>query len=71
MRTICKTGISFAYKSKPNIEFAQKLNLICDFKRGILIDEYCRTSEKDIFSVGECAAHFVFLRGDLAEAILS
>jgi NAD(P)H-nitrite reductase large subunit len=58
-------------KSKPNIEFAQTLGLVCDCDKGILVDEYCRTSEKDIYAVGECAAHFEFFRGDLADAILS
>jgi NAD(P)H-nitrite reductase large subunit len=58
-------------KSKPNIEFAQKLGLVCDCDKGILVDEYCRTSERDIYAVGECAAHFEFFRGDLADAILS
>jgi len=58
-------------KSKPNVDFAEKLGLVCDPDKGILVDEYCRTSEKDIYAVGECAAHFEFFRGDLADAILS
>ena len=58
-------------KNKPEIGFAQRLGLICDSDRGILVDEYCRTSEKDIYAIGECAAHFEFFRGDLADAILS
>jgi NAD(P)H-nitrite reductase large subunit len=58
-------------KSKPNVDFAQKLGLVCDCDKGILVDEYCRTSERDIYAVGECAAHFEFFRGDLADAILS
>ncbi len=58
-------------KNKPDISFAQKLGLICDRDRGILVDEYCRTSERDIFAIGECAAHFEFFKGDLADAILS
>jgi len=58
-------------KSKPNIDFAQKMGLVCDCDKGILVDEYCRTSERDIYAVGECAAHFEFFRGDLADAILS
>lgn len=58
-------------KSKPNIDFAQRMGLVCDNTKGILVDEYCRTSIKDIYAVGECAAHFEFFRGDLADAILS
>ena len=58
-------------KNKPDISLAQKLGVICDRDRGILVDEYCRTSEKDIFAIGESAAHFEFFKGDLANAILS
>lgn len=58
-------------KNKPDVSFAQKLGLICDRDRGILVDEYCRTSERDIFAIGESAAHFEFFKGDLANAILS
>lgn len=58
-------------KGKPDIDFAQKSGLVCDRDKGILVDEYCRTSERDIYAVGECAAHFEFFRGDLADAILS
>lgn len=58
-------------KSKPNVDFALKLGLVCDCDKGILVDEYCRTSERNIYAVGECAAHFEFFRGDLADAILS
>ncbi len=60
-----------SWRSKPKVDFAQKLGLVCDCDKGILVDEYCRTSERDIYAVGECAAHFEFFRGDLADAILS
>jgi len=58
-------------KNKPNINLAQKFGLICDSDRGILVDEYYRTSEEGIFAIGECAARFDFFKGDLFSAILS
>lgn len=58
-------------RNKPNINLAQKFGLICDPDRGILVDEYFRTSEEGIFAIGECAAHFDFFKGDLFSAILS
>jgi NADH oxidase (H2O2-forming) len=58
-------------KNKPNIDLAQKFGLICDSDRGILVDEYYRTSEEGVFAIGECAARFDFFKGDLFSAILS
>jgi len=58
-------------KNKPNINLAQQFGLICDSDRGILVDEYFRTSEEGIFAIGECAARFDFFKGDLFSAILS
>lgn len=58
-------------KNKPNIQLANKFGLICDSDRGILVDEYFRTSEDGIFAIGECAAQFDFFKGDLFSAILS
>lgn len=51
--------------SRPNVEIAEKLKIIFDYDRGILIDDYFRTSNKDIFAIGDCAAKFEFFRGDL------
>lgn len=51
--------------SKPNVEVAEKLKIVFDYDRGILIDDYFRTSDKDIFAIGDCAAKFDFFRGDL------
>ena len=56
--------------SRPNTEIAEKLGLIYDRDRGILIDEYFRTSDKNIFAVGECAAKFDFYASDLANVFL-
>lgn len=51
--------------SRPNVDIAEKLKIVFDYDRGILIDDYFRTSDKDIFAIGDCAAKFEFFRGDL------
>jgi NADPH-dependent 2,4-dienoyl-CoA reductase/sulfur reductase-like enzyme len=50
---------------------AAKFGLVYDSDRGILVDEYHRTSDKNIFAIGECAARFDFFSGDLTDFILS
>jgi len=40
---------------RPNTELAQKAELQMGETRAIWVDEYGRTSEKDIFAVGDCA----------------
>lgn len=39
----------------PNTELAQKAGLQIGETKGIWVDEYGRTSDKDIFAVGDCA----------------
>ncbi len=56
--------------TRPNTEIAEKLGIISDRDRGILVDEYFRTSDKDIFAVGECAAKYDFFASDLANVLL-
>lgn len=57
--------------TRPNIEAAEKLGIIYDKDRGILIDEFFRTSDKDVFAVGECAAKYDFFNSDLANVLLN
>ncbi|MDI3547389.1 MAG: hypothetical protein PWR10_1041 [Halanaerobiales bacterium] len=45
---ILATGVT------PNIDLAKKAGLECDVKKGILVDEYMRTSDPDIFACGDC-----------------
>lgn len=40
---------------RPNHELASKLHLDVSLDRGVVVDEYMRTSEPDIFAVGDCA----------------
>lgn len=56
--------------TRPNTELAERLGLIFDRDRGILVDEFFRTSDKDIFAFGECAAKFDFFTSDLTNVLL-
>lgn len=56
--------------SRPNVELAEKLGIIFDRDRGILVDEYFRTSDKSIYAVGECAAKFDFFASDLSNVLM-
>jgi len=39
----------------PNVELAQTAGLVCS--NGIMVDEYCRTSDLDVLAVGDCTNH--------------
>lgn len=39
----------------PNIEFAAAAGIVCD--NGVMVDEYCRTSDPDVLAVGDCTNH--------------
>ncbi len=39
----------------PNVELTEAAGLPCD--NGIVVDEYCRTSDADILAVGDCTNH--------------
>lgn len=57
--------------TRPNTQIAEKLGLVFDRDRGVLIDEYFRTSDKDVFAVGECAAKHDFFASDFANVLLN
>jgi ferredoxin-nitrate reductase len=68
-----KSGLSIncqalviAIGTVPNIEVAKAGGIDC--KRGVLVDEYLRTNEKDIFAIGEIAEFRGFLYGITAAA---
>ncbi|MDY6892352.1 MAG: FAD-dependent oxidoreductase [Chloroflexota bacterium] len=44
----------------PNTELARKMDLKIGEQRGIWVDEYMRTSDENIFAVGDCAEKFSF-----------
>ncbi len=56
---------------RPNVELAQKMGLEVDPHYGIIIDEYMRTSMKDVFAVGDCAAKRHFMTGDYSNVMLA
>ncbi len=60
----------FCCGTRPNTELAERLGLIFDRDRGILVDEFFRTSDKNIFAFGECAAKFDFFTSDLSNVLL-
>ncbi len=47
--------VFFGVGVRPDTELAQKADLKIGETRGIWVDEYGRTSEKDIFAIGDCA----------------
>lgn len=77
-KIILENGKEFAVDSvivaagyRPNIELAEKIGLEVDTRYGILIDEYMRTSVKDIFAVGDCTAKRHFLTGEYIKLMLA
>jgi len=56
---------------KPNIKLAEKFGLKLDPKYGIKVDEYLRSSEKDVFVVGDAAAKHDFFTGELTDIRLA
>lgn len=48
----------------PNIEIAVPSGLKVDSTHGILVDEYMRTSDPDIFACGDCASKFSSITGE-------
>lgn len=47
---------------KANIGLAKEAGLICE--SGIIVDEYLRTSDKDIYAIGDCIEVFDIVRKD-------
>jgi NADPH-dependent 2,4-dienoyl-CoA reductase/sulfur reductase-like enzyme len=56
---------------KPNLDLAEKLKLRYEGGKGILVDTYLRTSEKDIFAIGDCAAKYDFFTGEFSNIMLA
>jgi len=56
---------------KPNTDLAKTFELSYNEKQGILVDEYLRSSEREIFAIGDCAAKFDFFTGDFSNVMLA
>jgi 3-phenylpropionate/trans-cinnamate dioxygenase ferredoxin reductase subunit len=61
-RVVCSDGSSYeadllivGVGSLPQTSLAQGAGLDCE--NGIVVDEYCRTSDPDVFSAGDCTYH--------------
>ncbi len=57
--------------SRPNLELAEKFGLDYNPVHGILVNEYLRTSDPDIFAVGDCAAKHDFFTGEFSGIMLA
>ena len=55
----------------PNTKLAEKFGIDFDEKKGILVDEYLRTSLKNIFAIGDCSAKSDFFTGDSSNIMLA
>lgn len=56
---------------RPNTDLAKKMGLAIEEGKGILVDAYLRTSEKDIFAIGDCAAKYDFFSGEISNIMLA
>lgn len=63
--------VIFSVGSRPNLELARTFDV--DFKpdRGILVNEYLRTSDPDVFAIGDCAAKHDFFTGEFSGIMLA
>ena len=57
--------------ARPNLGLITKFGLAAHPQHGIWINEYLRTSDKDIFAIGDCAAKFDFFTGELSNVMLA
>jgi NADH oxidase (H2O2-forming) len=48
---------------KPNVELASKTGLEVNEKEGIQVDDFMRTSDENIFAIGDCAQKKCYLSG--------
>ncbi|KUO60597.1 hypothetical protein APF79_02130 [bacterium BRH_c32] len=61
--------VSVGYK--PNLDLAEKFGLNFEEGKGIMVDSYLRTSVKDIFAIGDCAAKYDFFTGEFSNIMLA
>lgn len=61
--------ISCGYK--PNVELAERFNLVYEEDKGILVDDYLRTSDRDVFAIGDCAAKYDYFTGEFTNIMLA
>lgn len=54
-RTLAPDALVYAVGTRPNIEFAQEAGI--ETARGIIVDDFLRTNDPNIFAIGEIAEH--------------
>jgi len=57
--------------ARPNLWLPNKFGLACHPQHGIWVNEYLRTSDKDIFAIGDCAAKYDFFTGEFSDIMLA
>ncbi len=57
--------------AKPNTSLAEKAGIELGTEKGIVVDEYMRTSEKDIFAIGDCAEKKSFFTRQVSNIMLA
>jgi nitrite reductase (NADH) large subunit len=58
--------IVFSAGIRPQDELARQCGLTIGDRGGIVIDEHCQTSDRDIYAIGECALYNNFIYGLVA-----
>ena len=56
---------------RPNLTLAEKMGLAIEPRYGIVVDEYMRTSMKDVYAVGDCTTKRHFLTADYTKLMLA
>ncbi len=56
---------------KPNLILAKNIDISYKEGLGVVVDDYLRTSEKDIFAIGDCAAKYDYFTGEYSNIMLA
>ena len=56
---------------KPNLDLVKNINVLYKDGLGVIVDDYLRTSEKDIFAIGDCAAKYDYFTGEYSNIMLA
>ncbi|MCX8166575.1 MAG: FAD-dependent oxidoreductase [Candidatus Micrarchaeota archaeon] len=64
-------AVIFCTGMKPNIELAEKIGLEIGKQHGIVVDEYMRTSDPNIFAVGDCTEEREFFTRQVTSMMLA
>ena len=64
-------AVIFAIGYKPNVEIAEKAGLKISMEDAIVVDNYGRTAEDNIYAVGDCSQTIGFLTGRCDQIMLA